>query len=175
MSKISQDEAVRVCKLYKPDIQDSLQVAAIAIFVMEKELRGLKGRGHFPIPNVTLDGTKIENPHHIRKFLEAADKEMVHTLTTARESERKYKEEKKEAKIREQQLRGTIVTQWPEYNFLTIKFQHPIKDRGTTRKKNWHMERNIHFNPNPTHHLYSMTETTGHNSWYEPPVNDSII
>ena len=142
---------------------------------MEKELRGLKGRGHFPIPNITPNSARIENPHQIRKFLEAVDKEMVHIITTLRESERNYEKEKEEARIREQQTRTTRSTQHPEYNFLTLNSSTPIKNMGTTGNQNQHTERSIHFNPNPIHHLYSMTETTSHNSWYEPPANDSII
>ena len=61
---------------------------------MEKELRDLKGRGHFPIPTITLNGARIENPHQIRKFLEAVDEEMVHIITTVKESERNYEKEK---------------------------------------------------------------------------------
>ena len=63
-SKLSQEEAVRACKVYEPYIQDILQQvdAALAIFIMEKELRGLKGRGHFPIPNTTPHGTRVETP-----------------------------------------------------------------------------------------------------------------
>ena len=67
---------------------------AIAIFVMEKELRGLKGRGHFPIPNIMPHGTRVETPHHIIKFLEAVDEEIVHIVTTVRESDRDYEKEK---------------------------------------------------------------------------------
>ena len=62
-----------------------------------------------------------------------------------------------------------------EYNFLTLNSSTPIKDTNTTSNQNQHTERNIHFNPNRTHHLYSTTEATGHNSQYEPPANDSII
>ena len=59
-SKLSQEEAFRACGVYKPYIRDVLQQvdAAIAIFVMEKELRGLKGRGHFPISTITPLGTR---------------------------------------------------------------------------------------------------------------------
>ena len=71
-SKLSQEEAVRACKVYKPYIREVLQQVdmAITIFVMEKQLRGLKGRGHFPIPTITPHGARIETPYHINKFLE---------------------------------------------------------------------------------------------------------
>ena len=82
--------------MYEPYIRDVLQQvdAAIAIFIMEKELRGLKGRGHFQISTITPHGARVETPHHINKFLEAVDEEMVHIITTVRESERNYEKEK---------------------------------------------------------------------------------
>ena len=58
---------------------------------MEKELRSLKGRGHFPIPTITPHGTRIENPLQVRKTLESVDEELVQILTTVRESERMKK------------------------------------------------------------------------------------
>ena len=89
-SKLSQEEAARTCKVYRLYIRDVLQQvdAAITIFMMEKELRSLKGRGHFPIPTITTHGTRIENPHQVRKILESVDEEVVWILTTVRESER---------------------------------------------------------------------------------------
>ena len=49
-SKISQEEAVKACKVYRPYIRDMLQQAdkAMTIFMMEKELRNIEGRGNFP-------------------------------------------------------------------------------------------------------------------------------
>lgn len=76
-SKLSPTEAAKVCKVYKPYICNILQQvnAVIIIFVMEKELRNLKGRGHFPIPTITPHGTRIENPQQVRKTLESVDEE----------------------------------------------------------------------------------------------------
>ena len=99
---------------------------------MEKELRSLKGRGHFPIPAITPHFTRIENPHHIRKTLEAVDEEVVQILTTVRESERTYEKEKEEPRVREQQARATRPSQRPEYNFLSLNSSTPIKNTGTT-------------------------------------------
>ena len=142
---------------------------------MEKELRGLKGRGHFPIPTITPHSTRVETLHHINKFLEAVDEEMVHIITAVRESERNYEKEKEEARIRDQQTKASRSTHRPEYNFFTLNSSTPIKNTGTTENQNRHTERSIHFNPNPIHHLYSTTGTTSHNGWYEPPANDLII
>ena len=108
-SKLSQEEAIWACKVYEPYIRDVLQQAdmAIAIFVMEKELRGLKGRGHFPIPTTTPYGVRVETTHHINKFLEAVDEEIVHIVTTIRESDREYEKEKERARIRDQQTQAS--------------------------------------------------------------------
>ena len=78
-SKISQEKAVKACKLYEPYIRDVLQQAdeAMTIFVMEKELRNIKGRGNFPIPTITLCDTKIDNSQQSRKILEAVDEELI--------------------------------------------------------------------------------------------------
>ena len=59
-SKISQEEAAKACKVYGPYIRDVLQQAdeVMTIFIMEKELRNIEGRGHFPIPTITLCDTK---------------------------------------------------------------------------------------------------------------------
>ena len=49
-SKLSQEEATKACKVYRPYIHDVLQKVDVVmkIFVMEKELRNI--RGHFPYP-----------------------------------------------------------------------------------------------------------------------------
>ena len=128
---------------------------------MEKELRGLKGRGHFPIPTITPHGARVETPHHINKFLEAVDEEIVHLITTVRDSDRDYEKEKERARIRDQQTQASKLTHRLEYNFLTLNSSTPIKNTGTTAfqttgNQNRHTERSIHFNPNPTHHLSSI-------------------
>ena len=112
-SKISNEEAVRACKVYKPYIQDILRQVqtALSIFAMEKELRNLKGIGHFPVPSITPKGTQIKNPHQITKFLQAVDEEMFQILTIVRENERNYEKGKEEARIREQQSRATVPAQ----------------------------------------------------------------
>ena len=121
-SKVSQEEAARACKIYGPYIHDVLEQvdAVMTIFAMEKELRSLKGKGHFLIPKITPKGTRIEKPHHVRKTLEAVDKEVVQMLNTIKENERIHEKEKEETRIREQQARATRATQRPEYNFLSF-------------------------------------------------------
>ena len=105
---------------------------AIAIFVMEKQLRGLKGRGHFPIPITTPHGARIETPYQINKFLEEVDEEIVNIVTTVRESDRDYEKEKERARFRDQQTQASRSTHRPEYNFLTLNSSTPIKNTRTT-------------------------------------------
>ena len=103
-STLSPVEAARACKVYEPYIHDVQQQvdAAVTIFVMENKLRNLKGRDIFQYP--PSHGTRIENPHQVRKTLESVDEEVVQILTTVRESNEK---EKEEARVREQQARAT--------------------------------------------------------------------
>ena len=72
----------------------------MTLFAMEKELRIIKNRGHFPVPQITPQGTKIENPKDIDKILEVVDKEVVEMLNAVRESELKYEKESKTQKQR---------------------------------------------------------------------------
>ena len=91
-SKSSPMEVAKACKIYEPYIRDILQQVDIVmtIFAMEKELRNLKGKGHFPIPKITPHGIIIDNPQHARKTLDTVDEELVQILNIIRESERKY-------------------------------------------------------------------------------------
>ena len=61
-SKISQDKAAKACKVYGPYIRDVMQEfdEVMTLFMMERELRGLKDRAHFPLPTITPQGTKIK-------------------------------------------------------------------------------------------------------------------
>ena len=177
-SKLSEEEATRACKVYEPYIRDVLQQvdAAITIFVIEKELRSFKDRGHFPIPTITPHGRRTKNPHQVRKTLESVDEEAVQILTTVRKIDRTYKKEKEETRVREQQARATRPSQRPEYNFPSLNSSTPIKNTDTTAgNQNRQTERVIHFNPNTIQHLHSTTGTTRHNGRYKPPANDTII
>ena len=95
------------CKVYGLYISDVLQQVdeVMKLFTMEKELRIIKNRGHFPVPQITPQGTKIENTKDIDKVLEAVDKEVVEMIRVVRESEMNYEKEKEEARNKEQQVR----------------------------------------------------------------------
>ena len=173
-SKISQHEAANACKVYGPYIRDIMQKfdKVTTLFMMEKELRGLKDRGHFPLPTITPQGTKIENHHQAKKFLEAVDDELVIIANTIRESEKAYEKGQEAAK---QQARTTRSAQRIDYNFLSLNSSTPIKNTSTTENRQQLPERTTYFNPNPIHHFYPMTEPTSRTNRYKPPVNDSII
>ena len=173
-SKILQNEAAKACKVYGPYIRDVLQQVdeVMTLFIMENKLRNIKGRGHFPIPTVTLHDTKIENSQQSRKTLDAVDEELVRIMNTVKEGEYTYEKEQEAAK---QLARAAISTHRPEYNFTSLNSSTPIKNMGTTDNRQQPPERTTHFNPNPTHHFYPLTELTNHNNWYEPPINNSII
>ena len=160
--------------MYRPYIRDVLQQVyeVMTLIMMEKELRNIKGRGHFPIPTITPCDTKIENSHQSRKTLKAIDKELVRILNTVKENEYTYEKEQEAAR---QQARAARSTHRTEYNFPSLNSSTPIKNTGTTENRQQPTERTTHFNPNPTHHFYPPTELTGHTNQYEPPINDSII
>ena len=60
------------------------------IFAIEKELRLIKNRGYFPVPQVTPQDNKIETSRDKEKALEAVDKEAVAMLNAVKQSEEKY-------------------------------------------------------------------------------------
>ena len=136
-----------VCKVYGLYISDMLQQVneVKTLFAMEKELRIIKNRGHFPVPQITPQGTKIENPKDIDKIIEVVDKEVVEMLNAVRESELKYEKEKAKARNKEQQVRLARQTNRPELNFLTLNSCTPIRNTNTApwteTNQNQHTER----------------------------------
>ena len=61
-SGLSQESAVAACKMYVPYISDiTRQIEEVVkIFAMEKELRSIKNRGYFPVPQLAPEECKIE-------------------------------------------------------------------------------------------------------------------
>ena len=61
-SELSQESAVAACKMYVPYISDITQQIeeVVKIFAMEKELRSIKNRGYFPVPQLAPGECKIE-------------------------------------------------------------------------------------------------------------------
>ena len=140
------------------------------LFSMEKELRIIKNRGHFPVPTITPQGTKIETTKDKDKILEAVDTEVVEMIKAVRESEDNYEREQEEAKNRDLQLRLTRQTNRSDFNFLTMINSTPIRNGNTSSDQPV-----IHFYTNTIRHVYPPTNPITNDDRYEPPVNDSII
>ena len=167
--------------MYGLNISDVLQQVdeVMKLFAMEKELRIIKNRGHFPVPEITPQGTKIENTKDIDKVLEAVDKEVVEMLTAVRESRLNYEKEKAEARNKEQQVRLARQTNRSDFNFLTMNSSTPIRNTNTAPQtrtnQHQHIETALHFDPNTVCHFYPTTDSTNYSDPYEPPANDSTI
>ena len=111
-SEMSRENAVTACRVYGSYITDILQQVneEMKLFAMEKELRIIKNRGHFPVPTITPQGMKIETSHDKDKVMETVDIELMEMIRAVRESEENYEKEQEEARNREQQLRLTRQT-----------------------------------------------------------------
>ena len=61
-SELSQESAVTACRVYVPYISDIIRQLeeVMKIFAIEKELRTIKNRGYFPVPQITPQDSKIE-------------------------------------------------------------------------------------------------------------------
>ena len=175
-SKLSRESAITACKMYGSYISDILQQVdeVMKLFAMEKELRIIKNREHFPVPQIIPQGTKIETNHDKNKVLEAVDKEEIEMIKAVRESEEIYEKEQEEARNRDQQLRLTRQTSRSDFNFLTMVNSTPIRN-NTTRPDPLERETVVHFDTNAVHHFYPPTNPTTNGDRYEPPANDSIL
>ena len=140
------------------------------LFAMEKKLRIIKNRGHFPVLLITPQGIKIETLQDKKKVLDAVDMEITEMIKAVRESEENYEREQEEAKSRDQQLRLTRQNNRSDFNFLTMINSTPIRN-GNTRAD----QPAIHFDTNTICHFYPPTKQTTNDDRYEPPTNDSII
>ena len=116
---------------------------------MEIELRIIKNRGHFPIPTITPQGTKIETTHDLDKALEAVDIEVTEMMKALRQSEENYEREQEQTKNRDEQLRLTRQTNRQDFNFLMLINSTPIRN-GNARTD----QPAVHFNTNAVRHIY---------------------
>ena len=138
------------------------------IFAIEKELRIIKNRGYFPVPQITPQDNKIETTRDIDKLLEKVDKEGTAMLNTIKQSEEDYAREQEHVRVRDEQLRSARQTNRSDFNYLTLANSTPIRNDNARSD-----QPGIHFNANPVRHVYSTT--SNREDQYEPPVNDSII
>ena len=60
--ELSQESAVTACRVYVPYISDIVRQLdeVMKIFAIEKELRTIKNRGYFPVPQITPQDNKIK-------------------------------------------------------------------------------------------------------------------
>ena len=137
---------------------------------MEKELRIIGNRGHFPVPNITPRGMKIETTKDKDRVLQAVDTELEEMLMAITRSEEIYEREQEEARNRDQQFKHTRQNNRSDFNFLKMANSTPIKDNNTRTDQNA-----VHFNTNAIHHYYPPTNPTNDGDHYKPPANDSII
>ena len=169
-SELSQESAVAACKVYVPYISDILcQLDEVMkIFAIEKELRLIKNRGYFPVPQITPQDNKIETSWDKNKILEAVDEEVTAMLNAVKQSEENYMKEQEQVRVRDEQLRSARQTNRSDFNYLTLANSTPIRNDNTRSD-----QLGVHFNTNPIRHVYSAM--TDGDDQYEPPVNDSII
>ena len=149
-SELSQESAVAACKMYVPYISDiTRQIEEVVkIFAMEKELRSVKNRGYFPVPQLAPEECKIET---------IQDKEVVEMLYAIKDSEENYKREQEQARIRDEQLRSARQTSRSDINlYPTLANSMPIRHSNTRSD-----QPGVHFNTNPIHHVYATTSDGG--------------
>ena len=92
-SELSQESAVAACKMYVLYISDiTRQIEEVVkIFAMEKELRLIKNRGYFPVPQLAPRKCKIETIQDKETLIKDIDEVAVEMLTAIRDSEENYK------------------------------------------------------------------------------------
>ena len=74
-AELSQESAVAACEVYVPYISDILWQLdeLMKIFAIEKELRVMKNRGYFPVPQSTPQDNKFKTTQDKDNILEAVD------------------------------------------------------------------------------------------------------
>ena len=170
-SELSQESAVAACKMYVPYISDiTHQIEEVVkIFAMEKELRLIKNRGYFPVPQLAPKECKIETIQDKETLKKEIDEVAVEMLNAIRESKENYRKEQEQARIREEQLRSARQTSRSDINlYPTLANSTPIRNTNTRSD-----QPGVHFNTNPVHHVYPTTSDRGEQ--FEPPENDSIL
>ena len=170
-SELSQESAVAACKMYVPYISDITRQKeeVVKIFAMEKELRLIKNRGYFPVPQLTPRECKIETIQDKETLIKEIDEVAVEMVNAIRESEENYRKEQEQARIRQEQVRSTRQTSRSDINlYPTLANSTPIRNTNTRSD-----QPGVRFNTNPVHHVYATTSDRGEQ--YEPPENDSIL
>ena len=170
-AELSQESAVAGCKMYIPYISDITQQLeeVVKIFAMEKELRSIKNRGYFPVPQLAPEECKIETTQDKEVLMREIDEIAVEMFNAIKESEENYKREQEQARIRDEQLRSARQTSRSNINLYPTLANSTLIRNSNTRSD----QPGVHFNTNPVHHVYATTSDGG--DQYEPPENDSIL
>ena len=150
-SEFSQESAVAACKMYIPYISDiTRQIEEVVkTFAMEKELRSIKNRGYFPVPQLVPEECKIETIQDKEVLMREIDEIAVEMLNAIKESEENYKREQEQARIRDEQLRSARQTSRSDINlYPTLANSTPIRNSNTRSD-----QPGVHFNTNPVHHV----------------------
>ena len=136
---------------------------------MEKELRSIKNRGYFPVPQLSPEECKIETILDKEVLMKEINEIAVEMLNAIKESEENYKKEQEQARIRDEQLRSARQTSRSDINFYPM-----LANSTPIRNSNIRSDQpGVHFNTNPVQHVYATTPEGG--GQYEPPKNDSIL
>ena len=170
-SELSQESAVADCKMYIPYISDiTRQIEEVVnIFAMKKELRSIKNRGYFPVPQLAPEECKIETIQDKEVLLTEIDEIVVEMLNAIKESKENYRREQEQARIRDKQLRSARQTSRSDINlYPTLANSTPIKHSNTRSD-----QPGVHFNTNPIHHIYATMSNRGDQC--KAPKNDSIL
>ena len=140
--------------MYIPYISDIIRQIeeVIKIFTMEKELRSIKNRGYFPVPQLAPEECKIETIQDKEVLLTEIDEIVVEMLNAIKESEENYKREQEQARIRDEQLRSARQTSRSDINLYPTLAnstqQHKIRStRSTLQHK-------------PVHHIFKQLHPT---------------
>ena len=122
-SELSQESAVAAYKMYVPYISDiTRQIEEVVkIFTMEKELRLIKNKGYFPVPQLAPKECKIETIQDKETLIKEIDEVAVEMLNAIRESEENYRKEQEQARVREEQLRSARQTSRSDINLYATR------------------------------------------------------
>ena len=103
-SELSQESAVTACRVYIPYISDIVRQLdeIMKIFAIEKELRTIKNRGYFPVPQITHQDNKIETARDKDKVLGTIDEIATAMIKAVRQSEENYVRQQEQARARDE-------------------------------------------------------------------------
>ena len=136
---------------------------------MEKELRSIKNRGYFPVPQLAPEECKIETIQDKEVLMSDIDEIAVEMLNAIKESKENYKREQEQARIRDEQLRSARQTSRSDINlYPTLANSTPIRNSNTRSD-----QPGVHFKTNPIHQVYATTSDG--DDQHKPPKNDSIL